>query len=125
MNKIHFVYHVLILFCFIGFKSFAYQSYQKDTIESILVGCEIDYPPYCFENENNEADGFSVELFRAAAAEMNINVEFKLGMWYELKNALANEEIDALPLVGRTPEREKFFDFTFPYLTVHGAIVVR
>ncbi len=125
MNKIHFVYHVLILFCFIGFKSFAYQSYQKDTIESILVGCEIDYPPYCFENENNEADGFSVDLFRAAAVEMGIDVEFQLGTWDELKNALANGEIDALPLVGRTPEREEIFDFTFPYLTVHGAIVVR
>jgi len=33
-------------------------------------------------------------------------------------------EIKALPLVGRTPERESLFDFTFPYLSLHGAIVV-
>ncbi|MFP4017979.1 MAG: transporter substrate-binding domain-containing protein, partial [Bacteroidales bacterium] len=125
MNKLHFVYPVLLIFCLISFKSFAYQPYQKDTTESILVGCEIDYPPYCFENEDNEADGFSVDLFRAAAVEMGIDVEFQLGTWDELKNALANGEIDALPLVGRTPEREEIFDFTFPYLTMHGAIVVR
>ena len=30
-----------------------------------------------------------------------------------------------LPLVGRTPEREAVFDFTFPYLTLHGAVFVR
>ncbi|MFP4042596.1 MAG: transporter substrate-binding domain-containing protein [Bacteroidales bacterium] len=125
MNKLHFVYTVLLIFCLISFKSFAYQPYQQDTTESILVGCEIDYPPYCFENEDNEADGFSVDLFRAAAVEMGIDVEFQLGTWDELKNALANGEIDALPLVGRTPEREEIFDFTFPYLTMHGAIVVR
>lgn len=124
-NRIYSVYFVCLLFCFSHFKSFAYQSYQKDTTESIVVGCEIDYPPYCFENENGKADGFSVELFRAAAAELDIDVEFQMGTWYELKNALANGKIDALPLVGRTPEREEIFDFTFPYLTMHGAIVVR
>ena len=31
----------------------------------------------------------------------------------------------ALPLVGRTPEREAIYDFTFPYMTLFGAIVVR
>jgi PAS domain S-box-containing protein len=29
-----------------------------------------------------------------------------------------------LPLVGRTPEREKYFDFTIPYLSLLGGIVV-
>jgi ABC-type amino acid transport substrate-binding protein len=27
--------------------------------------------------------------------------------------------------VGRTPEREALYDFTFPYLTMHGTLVVR
>jgi ABC-type amino acid transport substrate-binding protein len=27
--------------------------------------------------------------------------------------------------VGRTPEREEIFDFTFPYMSLHGAIMVR
>ncbi|MFO8235573.1 MAG: transporter substrate-binding domain-containing protein [Bacteroidales bacterium] len=100
-------------------------AYNKDTLGKLVVGCEIDYPPYCFENENGKADGFSVELFRAAASEMGLQVKFKLGIWSELKEELANHEIDALPLVGRTPERESIYDFTFPYLTMHGTIVVR
>lgn len=31
---------------------------------SIQFGCEVDYPPYCFVNQNQEADWFSVELLR-------------------------------------------------------------
>lgn len=33
--------------------------------------------------------------------------------------------MQVLPLVGRTPEREELFDFTVPYMSLHGAIVVR
>ncbi|MBS3771279.1 MAG: transporter substrate-binding domain-containing protein [Bacteroidales bacterium] len=98
---------------------------NQETPGRILVGCEPDYPPYCFINENGKADGFSVELFQEAANEMGLKVDFKTGPWNKLKYDLAEEKLDALPLVGRTPERENMYDFTFPYLTMHGTIVVR
>lgn len=97
----------------------------KKSHDTILVGSEINYPPYCIVNENGKADGFSVKLFRAAAEAMGLELKFKTGPWKEVKNDLAEGRVDALPLVGRTPEREDIFDFTFPYLTMHGAIIVR
>jgi signal transduction histidine kinase/CheY-like chemotaxis protein len=93
--------------------------------DTITVGCEIGYPPYCYVNDQGEADGFSVQLFRAAAREMGLTVRFKTGPWETLKYDLVDGKLDALPLVGKTPEREDLFDFTIPYLTMHGAIVVR
>ncbi len=92
---------------------------------TIVVGSEIAYPPYCILDKNGDADGFSVELFKEAARHVNLDVKFVTGTWDSVKNLLRAGEIDALPLVGRTPERENYFDFTFPYLTLHGAIVVR
>ncbi len=93
--------------------------------EVITAGSEYDYPPFCFVNAAGQTDGFSVELFRAALKTMGRKVEFQTGYWSDLKAMLVSGEINALPLVGRTPEREPFFDFTFPYLSLHGAIVVR
>lgn len=98
------------------------QIYQNDTI---LIASEPDYPPYCIVNENGNADGFSVELFKAAADAVGLNVEIKIGVWNQIKTDLAEGRIDALPLVGRTPEREELFDFTMPYLSLHGAVFVR
>jgi two-component system sensor histidine kinase EvgS len=86
---------------------------------------EIAYPPFCVVGEDGRADGFSVELMRAALARMGREVTFRTGPWAEVRGWLERGEIDALPLVGRTPEREALFDFTVPYLTMHGAIVVR
>ena len=91
----------------------------------VLAGSEPDYPPYCIVAGDGSADGFSVELLRAALAAMGRDVTFRTGPWVELKQELADGRLQVLPLVGRTPEREAAYDFTFPYLTMHGAIVVR
>jgi len=91
----------------------------------ILSASEIDYPPFCFVDEYGRPDGFSVELLRAALAVMGREVTFRLGPWAEVRGWLERGEVQALPLVGRTPERELLFDFTFPYMSLHGAIVVR
>lgn len=91
----------------------------------IASASEIAYPPYSIVTADNQADGFSVELLRAALKTMGRDVTFEIGLWNDIKQRLADGEIEVLPIVGRTPEREQEFDFTFPYLTMHGAIVVR
>ena len=91
----------------------------------LLAGCENDYPPYCFATGKDHANGFSVELLRATARAVGRAATFRTGIWDDLKQDLAQGRIQALPLVGRTPEREALYDFTFPYLTMHGTIVVR
>jgi PAS domain S-box-containing protein len=91
----------------------------------ITSGCEVDYPPFCIVHEDGRVDGFSVELLRATLAAMGREVTFRSGPWTQVKGWLERGEVQALPLVGRTPEREAAFDFTVPYLTMHGAVVVR
>ena len=91
----------------------------------VLSGCEYDYPPYCVVAEDGQADGFSVELLRAALKAMGHEVSFKVGPWAELKEDMAQGRLQALPLVARTPEREAIYDFTAPYLTRHGTVVIR
>lgn len=90
----------------------------------ICAGAEDDYPPYSIVT-NGVVDGFAVELFRAALNAMDVDVSFKTDTWKNIMQDLAEGKIEALPLVGRTPEREDLFDFTFPYLTMHGVLVTR
>ncbi|NQT65858.1 MAG: transporter substrate-binding domain-containing protein, partial [FCB group bacterium] len=93
--------------------------------DTIYAASEPDYPPFCIVNESGEADGFSVDLFKQTASAMGLTVKFKVDNWNNIKKELAVGEIDALPMVGRSQEREKAYDFTFPYYTMNGAIFVR
>ena len=47
----------------------------------IKSGSEYDYPPFCVVTQDGKADGFSVELLRAALSVLNLDVEFKTGEW--------------------------------------------
>lgn len=91
----------------------------------ILSACEVDYPPFCIVEPGGRVDGFAVELLRASVEAMGRTVVFETGAWPEVRQLLEQGSVEVLPLVGRTPEREALFDFTVPYLTMHGAIVVR
>ncbi|HOC93694.1 MAG TPA: transporter substrate-binding domain-containing protein [bacterium] len=103
-----------------------FQACATETIAPVVrSAAEIDYPPFSIVHEDGRADGFSVELMRETLGKMGRKATFRTGPWAEVRGWLEKGEIDALPLVGRTPEREHLFDFTFPYMTMYGAIVVR
>lgn len=88
-------------------------------------GAEPDYPPLSIVQTNGAADGFAVEMLKASLTEVGLKASFEIAPWDQLKAELAEGALDVLPLVGRTPEREALFDFTVPYLTLHGALFVR
>ena len=91
---------------------------------TVRSASEYDYPPLALVT-NGEADGFSVDLLRATLTAVEMDVSYYVGSWSEIKQDLAEGRIDALPLVGRTPERELLYDFSVPYLTMYGAIFVK
>lgn len=85
---------------------------------------EYNYPPFSV-TDGGIADGFSVELLKSVIKVVNLKIDFKIDKWDTIKNELKEGKLDVLPLVGRTPERENYFDFTFPYIILHGNIFVR
>ena len=93
--------------------------------EVIQSASELDYPPYSIVTEDGQADGFAVEMLRESLRVMGRDVRFKVGPWHKIKDDLAAGRIQVLPLVARTEERQAIYDFTAPYLNLHGSIVVR
>ena len=92
---------------------------------AIRVGSELDYPPFALVAPDGRPEGFSVELFRAVAAVMNLDVSFRVGPWAEILTDLREGRLDALPFVGICPERAEYLDFSVPFITSHGAVFVR
>jgi len=91
----------------------------------IVVGSETGYPPYAIVTEDGQADGFSVDLMKAVCKAMGIDVTFRVGPWNEVIASLENGEIDALPLVSYSDERDKVLDFTVPHTKGNGVFLKR
>ena len=112
-------------FIFLSAPGSILKSYALQTNEIVYKSAaEYDYPPFSVVVDG-EADGFSVELLKAVANEMGLKVEFKVDQWDTLKKELEDGKLDILPLVGYSVERDKYFDFTVPYIVMRGNIFVR
>jgi PAS domain S-box-containing protein len=93
--------------------------------KSLKSASELDYPPFALALPDGTADGFSVELLRAVAEKVGLDIRFKTAAWAEIKQELADGRLDVLPLVSYSRERDDYFDFSIPYLQMHGSIFVR
>ena len=98
---------------------------SKSTHRKLKSASELDYPPFALVRPDGSACGFSVDLLKAVTQAVGLEVNFSVGPWHEIKQKLEESHLDVLPLVSYSQEREKMFDFTVPYLRMHGTIFVR
>lgn len=92
---------------------------------SVVVGGDRSYPPYEFLNEGGKPDGYNVELTRAVARVMGLDVEIRLGAWSEMRQALQSGKVDLLQGMSYSEERAVLADFSPPHTIVHHSIFAR
>lgn len=94
-------------------------------LPAIVVGGDRDYPPYEFIDKNGQPSGYNVELTRAIAAVMGMRVEFRLGGWSEVRQALQEGKVDVLQGMSWSEERQGEVDFSIPHAIVNHAVFAR
>jgi polar amino acid transport system substrate-binding protein len=92
---------------------------------AVIIGGDHNYPPYEYLDASGEPRGYNVDLSRAVARVMGINIAFRLGPWGAMRKALAEEEVDILMGMAHTEERDVEVDFSIPHAKVHQSIWVR
>ncbi|SCY83269.1 transporter substrate-binding domain-containing protein [Desulfoluna spongiiphila] len=95
-----------------------------DSNKTYIVGGDYYYPPYEYLDEEGNPAGYNVELTRAIAEVMGLNIEIRLGNWSEMRTALEKGEVDVLPGTVFTEERQSVFDFV-PHALIHQSIFYR
>ncbi len=93
----------------------------------VIKVLNLDYfPPYNF-NENNEAKGFIIDYLKGISNFINIKFEFiKTSTWNSFENMIKNKEIDVIPNIAITEERQKFLTYSnFNYISYIPAFVTK
>lgn len=110
----------IILLAFVGFSQAA-----DDTNKTLVVGSEQDYPPFATGTTDQTAGGFTVELWRAVAAESGLNYTIRVRPFHQILQEFKEGKIDVLINLAQSADRHQFADFTVPTVVVNGAIFVR
>jgi len=113
-----------LVWCIISFL-FSVALASAAAARPIIVGGDRDYPPYEFLDQQGRPTGYNVELTRAIAEVMGIQVEFRLGGWSEQLHDLKAGRIDLLQGLSWSASRAASIDFTPPHTIVNHAIFAR
>ncbi|MGM8872334.1 amino acid ABC transporter substrate-binding protein [Psychrobacter sp. 2Y5] len=92
---------------------------------TINVGTEGTYPPFTYHDQSGKLTGYDVEVTRAVADKLGVDVEFKETQWDAMLAGLDSKRFDmvANQVSLTTPEREAKYDIATPY-SWSGAVVL-
>jgi PAS domain S-box-containing protein len=91
----------------------------------LVVGSEEDYPPFATGITDVTAGGFTVDLWKAVAAEAGLKYTIRVRPFRQILQEFKDGKIDVLINLAISEERRQFADLTVPHVIVNGAIFVR
>lgn len=92
---------------------------------TIRVGGDYDFAPFEYLDEQGTPAGFDLDVLRAVAEVMGLEIELRLGPWEQVRQDLEQGRIDLLAGMRYSEERALTVDFSAPYLINTSAIFVR
>ena len=95
------------------------------TKSRIVIGTELDYPPFSFLDPEGRPVGYNVDLARAVFRHMGVEAQIKIKPWGEIRHALETGEIDAIVGMYYSIERDHVVDFSIPFSVVTHNIFIR
>ena len=94
--------------------------------KKIVVGGETDWAPFDFVDKTGQYVGLANDYLKVIGQKLGIEVEIVTGpSWDELLAMMRRKEIDVLPAIYHSKEREAFVHFTDPYLRLTEFIFTR
>ena len=90
-----------------------------------VMGLDDAFPPMGFRDEKNEIVGFDIDLAKEAAKRLGVDVKFQTIVWESKLEEINSGNIDVIwNGFSVTPERQKEYLFTKPYIKNRQVIVV-
>jgi polar amino acid transport system substrate-binding protein len=94
----------------------------KGVVVDVLVN---DYPPFAFINDKNELDGFDVDVAKAFAQKLGVELKLETPGWETIMSGRWAGRWDvAISSATPTEERAKVVDFPVVYYSVPAVLVV-
>lgn len=94
--------------------------------QNIKLGADPEFAPFEFFDKKGEYHGIVAEYINILNQRLGLRMEVVPGLtWKDAIQHAKEKRLDALPCIGKTEERESFFNFSTPYLNYSRIIITR
>ncbi|MDH1108075.1 EAL domain-containing protein [Pseudomonas otitidis] len=93
---------------------------------TLRIGIDASWPPFEFRDSQGRHQGLAADYTRLIQDRLNIRLDpIDPGNWSEVLERAKRNEVDLLPGIMSTPERQGYLNFTRPYLDFPIVILAR
>lgn len=89
-----------------------HQKIKLKKIDTVIID---NYAPYSFVNEKGEPDGYTVDIIKAVAKEIDMEIVIRTEIWENALIKLLKGQINTLPMMAYSEKREVQYDFSPPH----------
>ncbi|TCU77412.1 diguanylate cyclase (GGDEF)-like protein [Tissierella praeacuta] len=99
-------------------------SYSIDNLKTIKFAGDYNHPPYEYIDENGTYKGYNIDIIKAIANEMGLDIEIIPMEWNDAILALDNKEVEGIIGISQNQERLSKYKFTSPTIINEQVIFV-
>lgn len=95
---------------------------HADTVETLDVVLDNNYPPYVFYDSENKLQGILIDEWALFGEKTGIKVNLHAMDWSDALSGMEKGQYDVIDTIFKNPEREKLYEFTKPYVDIDVSI---
>lgn len=96
-----------------------------DNTSEVTLGADFNWPPFDFIDDEGKHAGIAAEYVKIIRDRSGLSIRIHSDVWANILPMMENDQLDGLICAVSTRDREKYLNFTKPYLSVPTAIITR
>ena len=98
---------------------------DDEPVKVIRVVMDDNYPPFVFTDDNGVLQGILIDEWHLWQAKTGVQVEINVMSWSDALRRMKAGKFDVIDTIFQTDNREKYLDFTPPYVPIDTQIFFR
>jgi len=91
---------------------------------SITLGGGISFDPFLIQNPDGTVSGYDVDIAQLIKKKTGLEIKFKLDNWAKIQEESQKRIVDGISTTGKTAQRDKFYNYSYPYYTYSPIVIV-
>ena len=98
---------------------------QASPHRRLVIGTQVNNPPYEYLDEKGRPAGFTNDLIRVAVEKVGMEPDIRPMLWGDIRTAFEQGTVDAVAGMSFSEDRVKIMDFSIPIAYVPYVLITR
>ena len=91
----------------------------------VKIGADANWPPFEYLDNSGEYQGIASDYLHLISKYTGLQFEVNASDWYSTISKIKDKKLDMLACVAKTPDRERYLNYTSPFLNIDVVVIAK